>query len=86
MTIVIDQRTNAAGAVQEVLTKNGCLIKTRLGLHEDCDETGLIILQLCGSDDEIGALKAALAAIDGISVQKIDLQAPTSCSCGCDCT
>lgn len=34
MAVIIDQRNNTAPQVQEVLTKYGCLISTRLGLHQ----------------------------------------------------
>lgn len=72
MGIVINLRTAHAPSVQEVLTKYGCMIKTRLGLHEtdekSCSEQGIILLQLRGDDAEIDRLKQELLAIEGVKV------------------
>ena len=37
MGIVIDPRNTHAVDVQNILTRHGCIIKTRLGLHETSD-------------------------------------------------
>lgn len=76
MVISVDQRSRGAVKIQEILTKYGCLINTRLGLHEtgdSCTEKGLIILQLSGTDAETDELKNELNAIDGIKAQKITI-------------
>ena len=49
MALLINHRSKKAIQVQEVLTKYGCLIKMRLGLHEAgnvCAEDGLVIPRL----------------------------------------
>jgi len=47
---LIDGRKKSAVNVQKILTEWGCLIKTRLGIHDgvldNCSESGLIILEL----------------------------------------
>lgn len=57
MGISINTRNTHAVHVQDVLTKHGCIIKTRLGLHETsddcCSRKGIVLLQLCGSDKNI---------------------------------
>lgn len=72
MAITLNPRTANAPNVQEVLTKHGCIIKMRLGLHETssemCSERGLILLQLSGEADEINALKKDLLSIDGVKL------------------
>lgn len=72
MAIVVEHRNNSAPRVQEILTKYGCIIKVRLGLHEsskeNCSERGLIILELEGRDEEIENLKIELMGIGGIRV------------------
>jgi hypothetical protein len=72
MGISINLRTAFAPSVQEILTKYGCLIKTRLGLHETneslCSEQGIVILQLVGDDNNIEALRNELKAIEGVKV------------------
>jgi len=72
MALKITPRNIHAGEVQNILTKNGCIIKTRLGLHEvssdACSPNGLIILNLDGTDEEIGVLTEELTSIDGVFV------------------
>lgn len=72
MGITINLRTANAPTVQNILTKYGCIIKTRLGLHETdettCSEQGIVLLQLVGSDEEIEKLKSELTGIQGVKV------------------
>ncbi len=39
MAIKISPRNEIAPKVQEILTRNGCIIKTRLGLHEATNDS-----------------------------------------------
>ncbi len=39
MAIKISPRNEIAPNVQEILTRNGCIIKTRLGLHEATNDS-----------------------------------------------
>jgi transposase len=72
MGITINLRTAHAPSVQEILTKYGCIIKTRLGLHEtddnSCSEQGILLLQLKGNDEQIENLKKELLEVNGVSV------------------
>lgn len=71
--IKVDARENNAVKVQDVLTKFGCAIKVRLGLHDlpsqSCSSTGLIILEVEGN--EVPELEKALGNISNISVKKV---------------
>lgn len=75
--IRMDNRTGNALKFQETLTKNGCRIKARLGLHqvsEDaCSNDGLVVLQPCGEKEEVERLVADLNALEGITAKLIDL-------------
>lgn len=75
--IRMDNRVSNASSFQRVLTKNGCKIKARLGLHEVgeelCATDGLIILQPYGEKDEVEQLVKELNALDGIKAKLIDL-------------
>jgi hypothetical protein len=77
MAITIDPRSAHAPQVQTVLTKHGCSIKTRLGLHEvtedSCSERGLILLQLCAESDEIENLEKELKDVHGVNVKYMSL-------------
>lgn len=71
----ISSRTQAVPEVQKALTKYGCNIRTRLGLHEvsgdSCAPGGLLILEMFGDDKSIGEMIGALQAIQGVEVQKM---------------
>ncbi|MDH6367275.1 MULTISPECIES: hypothetical protein [Breznakia] len=70
-------RVHNAVKLQEVLTKSGCNIKTRLGLHETdekyCSNDGLIIIQACGTKAEIDDMMTAFNEIEGITAKLMDL-------------
>lgn len=74
MLIKVNRRVQKAPAMQEVLTRFGCNIKVRLGLHEAgdaCSNEGLILLQLTGGDEAIGTFEKELCAIDGVSAKLV---------------
>lgn len=74
MAVLINHRSKKAPEVQTVLTKHGCTIKMRLGLHETdnvCSEEGLVLLQLAGSDEEIKALETDLNGLEGIKASTL---------------
>ncbi len=76
MGIQIGNREEEASKVQDLLTKNGCIIKTRLGLHESSEEScstmGLIILEfLPDKADEIKVMEKELEALKSVSVKKM---------------
>ena len=78
LLILVDHRKDAAVNVQKTLTAWGCLIKTRLGLHEgvqkDCSEHGLIICELVGEDSQLEELKRKLELIKGVSTKLVTLK------------
>ena len=72
--IHITDRLKKAEMVQQLFSKYGCSIKTRLGLHEAgnvCSPNGLVLLEMVGEDAAIDEMMAQLAAIEGIEVQKM---------------
>ncbi len=73
--VLVKTQSEAALKVQEILTKYGCSIRTRLGLHTPdisaCDSCGLILLELTGNVDESIRLENELWALDGVKVQKM---------------
>ena len=75
--IRMDNRVNNALNFQEVLTKNGCKIKTRLGLHEvsenACANDGLIVLQPYGEKEDVEQLVKELNGLEGVTAKFIDL-------------
>lgn len=73
----MDNRIDNAVKFQETLTKNGCKIKARLGLHEvsddACSRDGIIVLQPCGNKEDVDALVNELNSLEGVTARYIDL-------------
>ena len=73
---MVDRVENAV-KFQETLTKNGCKIKARLGLHEVsdnvCANDGIIVLQPCGNKEDVEALVKELNSLEGVTARYIDL-------------
>lgn len=73
----LSYRQHNAILLQEELTKFGCNIKMRLGLHETdekyCSNDGLIILQACGEKEEVEKMLDAFNNLDGVSAKLMDL-------------
>ena len=77
VALKVDQRVENAKLVQDLLTKHGCAIRARLGLHETskdyCANFGIIILQCCGCSGTVGALVDDLNAVDGVTAKSMCL-------------
>jgi ACT domain-containing protein len=72
--IHITDRVQHVPDVQSLLTKYGCSIRTRLGLHNTgrfCSPNGLILLEMAGDEEPIWQLMEELEAIEGVDVQKM---------------
>ena len=80
LLILVGQRKQAAVQVQKVLTGWGCMIKTRLGIHdgvmENCSEQGLLILELAGEREKMDELARKVSLVKGVSSKLIDLRIP----------
>jgi len=72
MGVRLDNRTQTALDFQKTLTHFGCIIKTRLGLHDvsenKCAPNGLILLEVI-DDEEAKEFEKELCKIDGIEIQ-----------------
>jgi len=77
MAINVGNRNEAVPEVQELLTKYGCIIKTRLGIHtagDNCSRKGLIILELSSEDiKDIEELEKGLKQIETVSSNKMEI-------------
>lgn len=78
MAIKLSGRNEIATKVQGVLTEYGCIIHTRLGLHNQesnsCSRDGLILLNLIAENkDQISNLEKELVSIDGVTVKIITI-------------
>jgi hypothetical protein len=79
--IHITDRAAAAGRVQEILSKYGGNIRTRLGLHDVHDDmaspSALILIEAVGSHQQIDALSDELRRLPGIQVQSMFFSHPS---------
>jgi len=78
LVMVVGKRRDIAVKIQEILTESGCIIKTRLGIHDGvgntCSDEGLIILELVGSSQEKKKLAKNLDALYGVKTKLVDLK------------
>jgi hypothetical protein len=78
MAVRVSNRDENAVKIQETLTKHGCSINMRLGLHDHedgsvCSPCGTLILQLCCPKEQAKLVEADLLKIDGVRAKLIDL-------------
>ncbi|KMQ51316.1 hypothetical protein CHISP_1799 [Chitinispirillum alkaliphilum] len=69
----ITDRVKHVPYVQDVFTRFGCHIKTRIGLHDVADQfcspNGLVLVELLGDEKNLVRFSEALQAIEGVDVQ-----------------
>lgn len=73
--VLLRKRTKTAEKFQEILSQHGCIIKTRIGIHNAtdnvCSPDGVILIDVIGSESDIKALEDDIKALDGAEVQKM---------------
>jgi len=77
LLVLVGKRQETAVKVQQVLTAWGCIIKTRLGIHDGimdkCSDEGLLILELYGTDEQKEELARKIAVLPGVSSKLVNL-------------
>jgi hypothetical protein len=72
----ISQRVENVPAVQATLTKYGCSIRTRLGIHDadstSCSPSGLVLVDVFGP--EVEDFYRDLKALKGVGLQRMDFE------------
>ncbi len=72
--IKLNNRIQHSSQMQDILSDFGCIIKTRIGLHDVCNnkckENGIILLEVIDAQS-LPILQKALCAIDGIELQQM---------------
>jgi hypothetical protein len=62
--------------VQSCLTKYGCNIRTRLGIHDasetTCSPSGLILVDAFGDDAAVEAFYRELGELQGVELKRMD--------------
>lgn len=75
LALALADRENDAPDIQEILTRHGCLIKIRLGIHEiaGCSNQGLIILVVRGEKQEIADFISELQEHPGVKTSSMEI-------------
>lgn len=72
--IKLNNRVENSQQFQNLLSEYGCIIKTRLGLHDLCNEkcsvNGIILLEVV-NDELVPKFQKDLCAIEGIELQQM---------------
>ena len=78
LLVLISKRKDAAVNVQKILTGWGCIIKTRLGIHdgvlENCSDEGTLVLELVGTEEDKSELTRKLSLLKGVTSKRVDLK------------
>ncbi|MEW6005371.1 MAG: hypothetical protein AB1695_08670 [Stygiobacter sp.] len=78
LLVLIGNRKEEAVKVQQILTGWGCLIKTRLGIHDgvldNCSDSGLLILELVGTDEQNQEIARKLSLLKNVSSKLVELE------------
>jgi hypothetical protein len=76
----VTNRAQRASEMQQILSRHGRLIRTRLGLHDvegdQASPNGLIVLDMVGEEPEIEAMCNELRTLHGIQVQRMFFSHP----------
>ncbi len=78
MLIYLRNRQGTAEKVQKILTAWGCLIKTRLGIHDDvldnCTDTGIIFLELVGDEKQHKEMERKLNLLGDVDAKLVTME------------
>jgi len=75
IAVKVANREGVAQEMQKTLTRHGCLIKVRLGLHDvpadACSPSGLLLMEVEGEAAEIKKLVSELNALHEVSAKHL---------------
>ncbi|HHU63406.1 MAG TPA: hypothetical protein GXZ32_04260 [Clostridiales bacterium] len=74
MAIILDNRSKNAPEVQEVLTKYGDGIISRLGIHDADSNNGIISLNINKDDGFVRDLTNDLLQLEGVQVKTLKVK------------
>jgi hypothetical protein len=75
MGILVDKRTESAPKVQEILTRFGDSILSRVGIHDPGEEDhGLITLNIRDREEKIKSLSKELESLNGVRVKTVNMK------------
>ncbi len=69
--LYISEEIKDKTGLQYILTKYGNIIRTRVGLNQECGSKGIILLELFGDEQEMSNFENALARFEGLEFQRM---------------
>jgi hypothetical protein len=81
LLMLIGDRIESAVRVQSILSQNGDIIRSRLGINreigrKDLDASGFVFLELCGDEDRVGTLVQELNSLDRVKAEHLKIELP----------
>jgi len=77
LLVLLSERKETAVTFQKVLTDWGCMVKTRLGIHDGvldkCSNYGLVVLDIVGEKAKLEEMTRKLNLVKGIKAQLITI-------------
>ncbi|NLE46363.1 MAG: hypothetical protein GX620_16720 [Chloroflexi bacterium] len=74
--IHVINRPQTVPLIQACLTKYGCNIRTRIGIHDaaddSCSPSGLILVDAFGDDATVESFYQELTQLEGVEVKRMD--------------
>ncbi len=75
LLVSLNNRKQTAVTFQKILTDWGCMVKTRLGIHDGvltkCSSSGLVILDIVGQKKKLTEMTRKLNLVKGIKAKLI---------------
>lgn len=77
LLVLLNNRKQTAITFQKILTDWGCMVKTRLGIHDGvlnkCSNSGLVILDIVGQKKKLNEMTRKLNLVKGIKAKLVTL-------------
>ncbi len=77
LIVTLGNRLHTATKFQQVISEFGCIIRTRIGLHDEikgrCSNQGVIILELIGEKNKQKTLARKITALVGAKVKLVEI-------------
>ena len=77
LLVLLNDRKKTAITFQKILTDWGCMVKTRLGIHDGvlnkCSNSGLVILDIVGQKKKLNEMTRKMNLVKGIKAKLVTI-------------
>ncbi|NPV90944.1 MAG: hypothetical protein HPY50_09240 [Firmicutes bacterium] len=79
--LLIGDRVESAVRVQSILSQNGDIIRTRLGINreigrKDMEASGFVFLELCADESRVDSLVKELNSLERVRAEHLRIELP----------